>query len=219
MTNYNLGKIYKIERISDNMLIYVGSTCETTLCRRLDKHKQKAKKCPNRRVYKSISDNGGWENHKILLIKIYSCNSRDELHSEEARFIRALKPLSNIVIPMRTQKQYVQENSIKTKIYQDKYRQDNQEKLKECKRQDYLNNKAKYIERSNQRYVDKNAEILKRLSIVNHCCCGQDYTTGHKSRHLKSKQHINSIPVQFKLIEEMHNNRKIFIPQPLPTLI
>ena len=70
MTNYNLGKIYKIVRKSDNVLIYVGSTCETMLCKRFDKHKQKAKKYPNRKVYRTVLDNDGWNNHQILLIKL-----------------------------------------------------------------------------------------------------------------------------------------------------
>jgi hypothetical protein len=56
MMNYNWGKTNKIERISDNMFfIYVGSTVEPTLSRRLAKHKTTAKAHPNRRVYKSIS--------------------------------------------------------------------------------------------------------------------------------------------------------------------
>jgi hypothetical protein len=131
MTNYNLGKIYKIERISDNMLIYVGSTCEPSLCRRLDKHKRKAILYPNRKVYKSVSDNDGWENHQILLIKQYSCNSRDELHSEEARFIRCLKPLTNIQIPMRTQKEYRTDNEDRIKEMLMNYRIHNVEKIKE----------------------------------------------------------------------------------------
>ena len=119
MTNYNLGKIYKIVRKSDDVLIYVGSTCEPMLCRRFDKHKQEANKHINRKVYKLISDNEGWLNHQILLIKVYPCDGRDELHSEEARFIRALNPIGNRNIPMRTDKEYKIEN--KEKIYQKIY--------------------------------------------------------------------------------------------------
>jgi hypothetical protein len=129
MTNYNLGKIYKIERISDNMLIYVGSTCETALCRRLDKHKGKSQLYPNRKVYKSISDNGGWNNHQILLIKKYSCESKDELKSEEARFIRVLQPNGNTSIPLRTRRKYQEENSEKIKQTRKAYYDTNIQKL------------------------------------------------------------------------------------------
>ena len=58
MTNYGNGKIYKIERISDNVLVYVGSTTKEYISQRLVEHKRKAKICPNRRIYKLISDNG-----------------------------------------------------------------------------------------------------------------------------------------------------------------
>ncbi len=167
MTNYKLGKIYKIERKSDNALIYVGSTCEPSLCRRLDKHKGMS--IVNRKVYKSVLDNDGWNNHEILLIKLYPCNSRDELHSEESRFIRCLNPIGNKNIPMRTDKEYK---------------------------------------------IDNKARNLK-ICI---CCCGKNYTHTNKSRHIKTKHHINSIPVQFKIIEEMHTNRKQYIISPLPEL-
>ena len=40
----------------------------------------------------------------------------------------------------------------------------------------------------------------------------------HKLRHFKTKKHINSIPVQFKIIEEMHKNIKQYIFPPLPEL-
>ena len=175
MTNYNLGKIYKIVRKTDNALIYVGSTCEPMLCKRFDKHKQNAKTSFNRKVYRTILDNGGWENHQILLIKVYPCDSRDELHSEEARFIRSLNPIGNKNIPMRTDKEYK---------------------------------------------IDNKARNLK-ICI---CCCGKNYTHTNKSRHFKTKHHMNSIPVQFKIIEEMHikiieeihKNRKQYIFQQLP---
>jgi hypothetical protein len=174
MVNYGNGKIYKIERLSDNALIYVGSTTKEYLSSRLE-HKNKAKQCPNRKVYKLISNNEGWENHQILLIKNYSCGSKNELKSEEARFIRCLKPIGNKNIPMRTDKEYK---------------------------------------------IDNKARNLK-ICI---CCCGKNYTHTNKSRHFKTKHHMNSIPVQFKIIEEMHikiieeihKNRKQYIFQQLP---
>ncbi len=202
MTNYNLGKIYKIVRKSDNVLIYVGSTCEPMLCKRFDKHKQDAKTSFNRKVYRTVLDNDGWNNHQILLIKLYPCDSRDELHSEEARFIRALNPIGNKNIPMRTDKEYKTDN--KAKIQQ--YRIENKDKIKQY----YLDN----IEKSKQYYLD-NIEKLKQIIV---CCCGLTYTFSHQSRHFKTKHHMNSIPVQFKIIEEMHKNRKQYIFPQLPEL-
>jgi V8-like Glu-specific endopeptidase len=203
MTNYNLGKIYKIVRKTDNALIYVGSTCEPMLCKRFDKHKQNAKTSFNRKVYRTVLDNGGWENHQILLIKVYPCDSRDELHSEEARFIRALNPIGNKLIPMRTQKEYFVENKEIIRLRYNKFRNENPETVKQWKQKERLKHIEKYKARAQK--------------IVN-CCCGSTYTYGHKTRHLQTKLHINSIPVQFNIIEEMHKNRKQYIFPPLPEL-
>ena len=204
MVNYGNGKIYKIERLSDNCVVYVGSTTKKYLSSRLVEHKNMSIAKPNRKVYKCISDNDGWENHQILLIKQYSCNSKDELKSEEARFMRCLKPLGNKSIPMRTPKEYYSDNVDKISNRSKQYRAKNAMSIKQYKIT-YRNNNAEKMK-------------LHQLKVVK-CSCGKNYTFGHQSRHFKSKKHINSIPVQFKLIEEMHNNRKIYIPQPLPTLI
>jgi hypothetical protein len=144
MTNYKLGKIYKIERKSDNALIYVGSTCEPMLCKRFDKHKQIAKTSFNRKVYRTILDNDGWNNHQILLIKLYPCDSRDELHSEEARFIRALIPIGNKLIPMRTQKEYIVENKEIIRLRYNKFRNENPETVKQWKQKERLKHIEKY---------------------------------------------------------------------------
>ena len=125
MVNYGNGKIYKIERISDNVLLYVGSTTKEYISQRLVEHKRMSKRKPNMRIYKSISDNNGWENHQILLIKQYSCTSRDELKSEEARFIRCLKPIGNQNIPMRTDREYYLDNCEKIKLSSKKHRDEN----------------------------------------------------------------------------------------------
>ena len=203
MVNYGNSKIYKIERISDNVLLYVGSTTKEYLSSRLVEHKNKTTKYPNRKVYKLISDNEGWLNHQILLIKVYPCHSRDELHSEEARFIRALKPVSNIQIPMRTKQEYNIDNCEKIQQYMKEYYIDNSKQIN-AKQKIYYNENRKTINEK------KNQKI--------YCCCGSTYTYQHKSQHFKSKKHINSITIQFKLIEEMQNNRKKYIFQPIPTL-
>lgn len=203
MVNYGNGKIYKIERISDNVLVYVGSTTKEYLSQRLVEHKRKAKRYPKRRIYKSITDNDGWENHHILLIKQYPCNSRDELRSEEARFIRVLKPISNIEIPMRTTKEYYLDNCEKIKLRVNNFRKENPEIIKERKRLERIKHIEKYKAREQKIIV---------------CSCGSTYTHQHRLRHSKTKIHINSIPVQFKLIEEMHKNRKQYIFPQLPEL-
>ena len=83
MVNYQLGKIYKIV-CNITGKVYIGSTCETKLARRLAKHAN------NYNVYlKSgkgyvtsfeLIKNG---DNDIILIEIYPCNNKDELFSRE----------------------------------------------------------------------------------------------------------------------------------------
>ena len=63
VVNYNNGKIYKI--INENSeTVYIGSTTQV-LCQRYTRHHHKA------------------QNHKIILIENYSCNSKEELCKRE----------------------------------------------------------------------------------------------------------------------------------------
>ena len=85
MVDYGNGKIYKIVRLSDDVVVYVGSTTKQYLSSRLVEHKSMSKRKPNRKAYKSICDNGGWENHQIVLIELCACNSKDELNKKRTR--------------------------------------------------------------------------------------------------------------------------------------
>ncbi len=186
MVNYGNGKIYKIVRLSDDVIIYVGSTTKQYISQRLVEHKNKAKKYPNRKVYKSINENGGWNNHEIILIEYCNCNSKDELHRKEREFIVSLKPIGNITIPMRTQREYYIDNIEKSK----QYRVENNEKSKQYK----LDNKEKVREYAKE-YRNENKEKLKEKSnqIIN-CCCGRTYTHTNRLQHNKTKFHLNNTP-------------------------
>ena len=83
MVNYNLGKIYKIvDNTNDN--IYIGSTCEPTLSRRLAKH------VSNFNGYKrgkdkfmtsfKILENGDYD---IILIEDFPCDNKNQLFARE----------------------------------------------------------------------------------------------------------------------------------------
>ena len=96
-TNYQNGKIYKIVDNSSDM-IYIGSTCKT-LQQRLKSHQKDYK------LYKSgkfafmtsfkILEN---DNFKIELIKLYSCENKQQLNLEEGKIIKQFRnDKSNIV--------------------------------------------------------------------------------------------------------------------------
>ena len=195
MVNYGNGKIYKIVRLSDDELIYVGSTTKQYLSSRLVEHKNMSRHKPNRRVYKSITENGGWENHAIILIECYFCNSRDELHRKEREFIVLLKPISNIQIPLRTPVEYRIDNCETIKVYDKQYKVDNKEKI-------YTINK--------QYHIDNKEKLEHRFT----CCCGKTYAYQSRAIHNKTKFHLNNISVQFEQITKMHNELKKRPPMP-----
>ena len=73
---YQNGKMYKfINDIDDE--IYVGSTVNK-LCIRFADHKASPRKQVDRRVYKHINTNGGWEHVKIILNENYPCASKED---------------------------------------------------------------------------------------------------------------------------------------------
>jgi len=100
MVNYQLGKIYKIVD-NTNGNIYVGSTCESTLARRLANHvsdyKRYLKSNENYMTSFSILKNNDYE---IILIEAFACYSKDELHARERHFIETLKCV-NKLLPIR----------------------------------------------------------------------------------------------------------------------
>jgi len=83
MVNYNLGKIYKIVDNTNNN-VYIGSTCEPILARRLAKH------IGNFKSYKKgkfhfissfkIFENG---NYNIVLIEDFPCENKNQLYARE----------------------------------------------------------------------------------------------------------------------------------------
>lgn len=166
MSRYQNGKIYKILNDVDEN-IYVGSTCQTRLCRRFAIHKNAflnfMKGIGNMKLYHHMQ-NIGFDHFHIELIENYSCNSKDELHAREGYYIRTLKPSLNKVIPGRTQKQYVQ---------------DNREKINEYNRASHL----RHIE-------DRRRHDKERVTIDLWCDCGSHITSRPSAyKHLKTKTH------------------------------
>ena len=186
MVNYGNGKIYKIVRLSDDELIYVGSTTKHYLSSRLVEHKNMSRCKPNMRVYKSIAENEGWENHAIILIEHCDCNSKDELHRKEREFIVSLKPIGNKAIPLRTLVEWRIENKEKSK----QYYIDNKEKLNQQTKQYHIDNKEKLNQQTKQYYIDNKDKINQKII----CSCGRTYTHRNKSQHNKSKIHLNNTP-------------------------
>ena len=78
------GYIYKI---IPNILktIYIGST-NKSLKKRLEEHKKKAVKWPNRKVYKYITENGGWDQFEIKIVEKIEYENDTELKIKEEEY-------------------------------------------------------------------------------------------------------------------------------------
>jgi hypothetical protein len=131
-TNYKKAVIYKIVHKEYTNLIYIGST--TNFSRRKNEHKcycnNKGHHSYNLKVYKIIRDNGGWEMFEMIIIKIYPCNNRAELLTEEDRILMQIKePVNKNRAILKTDekkeararacKKYNDMNKEKRKIYRD----------------------------------------------------------------------------------------------------
>ena len=181
--DYKKAMIYKIccndLKVKD---IYVGSTTEFT--KRKNSHKSRChkenNKCFNFNVYRSIRDNGGWDNWSMILIENYPCNNNNELKSRERYYIETLNAKLNMTIPNRTKQEQYQETkeqcAIKAKTY-------------------YVNNKEQIINR-----IRKNYENQKQHK--SYCECGSIVLSRGMKKHLKIPLHKNLLSnpfINFKL--------------------
>ena len=161
MVNYKLGKIYRLE-CNITGLVYVGSTCEPTLAKRLTKHVGVYRyylkgKCNYVSSFKILENN----DYDIILIEKYPCNDRDELYSRECYF-------SNQIDCVNVNKRQGVINRSGGRQEYDKrrnkeYQKLNKDKLVE-KRKDYYNsNKDKLLENQKEYkkdYRNKNKDKI-----------------------------------------------------------
>ena len=146
MPDYSKGKIYKIV-CNTTCLIYIGSTCEPTLAKRLAKHRGDYKVFLNGKRKYGIKSFDILENnnYEIILIENCDCLCKDELHSRERHFIESME-CTNKVIPTRTDKEYYNETKTNRLVYQTKYNLEHYADIKDKNTKYYHDNKIKRLE-------------------------------------------------------------------------
>jgi hypothetical protein len=197
---YQRGKIYMITSPHTEE-IYIGSTCEPTLARRLAKHVmsyklyQEGKSC----YYTSykILEAGDYE---ISLIdgEMY-CDTKQELQKWEQMYINEYPNCVNqckayVGLSEKEYKaKYYQDNIEKAKAQHVEYRATHQAEIKDYSKRHYTENKQHKIDYQ-RRYVQENrAQIAAKRAEVIQCECGSQYTRLHKNRHYQTKKHLNAI--------------------------
>jgi len=173
MTNYNNGKIYKIECLKTG-LIYVGSTTKKYLSERLTAHRTNYNSYKKGQYcfitsFKVLEHN----NYIISLLESVDCNSKDELRAREGFYIRALDCV-NKKIEGRTEREYKTENKEKISENAKEYYLENRDKIL-TQRVDYRqNNKEKISVKKKEKFI---------------CECGGKFTNSGRSKHKLTQKH------------------------------
>jgi len=157
--SYQRGKIYKIV-CNTTGLTYYGSTIEPTLARRLAKHNGDYKKWKQsngiRKAYSwKILENN---NYEIVLVELYPCNSKDELHKRE-RFYIENNECVNKVIPTRSKQEYYEENKKKLNARHREYCEEHKQELKE-KRKKYCEEHREEINEKFKKYREEHRQEI-----------------------------------------------------------
>ena len=86
--------VYSIQCLDENVKeFYIGSTDD--LQQRIRDHHFNYKRYPNRKVYKFIRENGGWDNWEINFIQKFKFLTDDELRIYEQWYLDTYKPELN----------------------------------------------------------------------------------------------------------------------------
>ena len=148
MVDYKLAKIYKIVcRITGE--VYVGSTCEPTLARRLSAHrsackafyeKNKGSCCASFQIILR-------GDYYIDLLENFPCNNNDELRKKEREYYDLIECI-NKVRPYLFIEELKSERIIYDEVHKDiireqqkQYIEEHRERVNECKRLNYHKNK------------------------------------------------------------------------------
>jgi hypothetical protein len=77
--------------------------------------------------------------------------------------------------------------------YHKEYREKNKEKIIESKKQKYSENREVIIAKNKIYKELHKEEIQKKYSAKTTCICGGSYTYANKTKHLKTKKHLDYI--------------------------
>lgn len=167
MVNYSNGKIYKIEPICEHEEgeIYIGSTTKKYLSQRMDTHRNNYKsykdgKRPSKVYSFILFDKYGIEQCDIILLETVNANTKDELYAREKYYITTMKCV-NKNIPLRTKKEWTEDNIDKVKQHKNQWYEDNKIEILQ-KRKTYYNENRDTINSKNKDYYEAHKEIINQ---------------------------------------------------------
>ena len=179
---------YKIVCISDDIdLCYVGSTANWKERQRQHKSdcNNENKTNYNSKIYKTIRDNGGWTNFKMVQLGTREQLTKRNAEQIEEQYRQELKANLN------SKKCFITDDQKREieKIRNQNYYEENKDKLKEYIQNYYEANKDKILE-YHQNYYEVNKD---RINEKVNCDCGCEVSRTNLLRHQKSKRHLNNM--------------------------
>ena len=175
MPDYQKSKIYKIYSVSNEELVYYGSTTKT-LTARLANHIYEYNNKKNKNITSNLIFDTG--DYKIELVENYPCANKQQLCKKEGEYIKN-NVCTNKHIAGRSKKEWCENNKEYVKEYQKNYRENNKEYKKEYGKE----------------YRENNKEKLKDKIT---CECGCIISKFNLKRHQRTPKHI-------KLMEEKNH--------------
>lgn len=154
---YSQGKIYKIIRLLDGTIVYVGST-RRRLSIRWNNHVGKSKYCTTP-IYRLLAEEGVM-NFGILLVEDYPCENYTQLRQQEQHLIDFLKPTHN---RQRAYRSSEEDRQIRIE-YRRRMRAQFKDQLNAQAREEYAKNPEHFREKA-RRYGEAHREEINAKAI------------------------------------------------------
>jgi hypothetical protein len=184
--NYQSTVIYKI--VCDDLTVkycYVGSTTDFT--KRKCQHKSNCNNEKSRqykiKLYKTIRENGGWDNWSMVLIEKYSCENKQQAEQRERFWYEELNADLNTKRPHITEEELKESQKEYMKEYKKEYDKVNQEKIKE-----YRKNNQDKIKKYYKEYRENNQDKLKEYD--------KEYYQANKEKQNKQQRERRALKKQ-----------------------
>jgi hypothetical protein len=212
--DYSQTVIYKIIPNNNELkYCYIGNT--TDIMKRTNGHRSSCEninsRAYNRLLYKTIRENGGWNEWSLIVIENFPCNNDIEAREREQFYINELNANLNIIRAFRTEDEKIEQIKKdnrtpeqireKTKKYYDKnkemcneksklYYNDNKEYFEKKRKEYYELHKEELAEKKKIYIVLNKEKIKEQNSEIIECQCGTSFVKKSKARHEKSLKHL-----------------------------
>jgi len=192
---------YKIVCLDDSCeLCYVGSTVNWKA--RNYSHKRNCtnenSKGYNYKVYKTIRDNGGWCNFKMIELgqgEQLTLRQAQKIEEEYRVELKANLNERRCYITEEQKKEYIQDNRDKIQERLKQYYKKNSDKMQQYSKQYYQDNRDKFLEyfkKYNQvnNQVNNTELVIKNIEVIT-CVCGCKIQKRILAQHKRTNKHIN----------------------------